>query len=160
MKLAFHIMLNIVTKINCQRSNQPFNIQSFFGFWDKFLYVCLETNKGRCGWQLKFATNIIWNEELDLFWMSQIQDFKLYQMYNYFKPFSFNNQYYTSIIGCNLTSKETWNMNLWFWMISITMNITCWTKWWHLLHENFHTFWNGSVIGLLMDNNLIIQFFF
>jgi hypothetical protein len=36
---------------------------------------------------LKFITNTNWNKELNLFWMNQIQEFKLYHMHNCFKPF-------------------------------------------------------------------------
>ncbi len=47
-KLAFHIMLDIIIRNNYQMSNQPLNIQIFFHFWDKLLYVFLENKKGRC----------------------------------------------------------------------------------------------------------------
>jgi hypothetical protein len=41
---------------------------------------------------IEFIMNANWNEELNLFWMRQIQDFKLYHMHNYFKLIAFNNQ--------------------------------------------------------------------
>ncbi len=90
-KLVFHIRINIVTKYNYQRSNQPLNIEISFYFWDKLLYVFLETNKGRCGQQLKFTTKNC-NKELNLFWTSQIWKFKLFHMHNCLKPFSLNGQ--------------------------------------------------------------------
>jgi hypothetical protein len=43
MKLAFHITLDIVIQVNCQRKNQPLNIQISFYLWNKLLYVSFVT---------------------------------------------------------------------------------------------------------------------
>jgi hypothetical protein len=86
----FDIMLDIISRINFKKNNQPFSTQFFSYFWVKLLYVFVETNKGRGGWQLKFTTNANWNKDFNLFYMSWVKEFKLCYMHNYFKPFSFN----------------------------------------------------------------------
>ncbi len=48
-KLVFHIMLEVITKTNCQRSDQPFSTQISFYFWDKLLYDFLKTNNADVG---------------------------------------------------------------------------------------------------------------
>ncbi len=92
MKLVFHIMLDIITKTNCQRSNQPLSIQMSFYFWNKLLYVFLETNKSKMWVTIEIYQKYKLKRGVEFVWTSQNQEFKLYHMHNCFKSFSVNGQ--------------------------------------------------------------------
>jgi hypothetical protein len=69
---VLHNIMYIIIKSNCQRSNQIFTMQTSLYLGDKLLNVFLNTNKGGCGQQLLYTTNVNWNEHLTLFRVNQI----------------------------------------------------------------------------------------
>jgi len=72
---AFHIMLHIIIKNNCQRNNNEIpTMQTSLHFWDKLLNVFLIPNKERCEWELEFTMNVICNKELNLFFKEIIKE--------------------------------------------------------------------------------------
>jgi hypothetical protein len=74
-KFAFHIMLHIIVKNNCQRKNNEIPItQTNLHFWDKLLNVFLIPNKEKCEWELEFTMNVLCNEELNLFRKMKIKE--------------------------------------------------------------------------------------
>ncbi len=122
--VVFHIILDIIIRNNCQRSNQSLPMQSGFYLWDKLLNI------------LKLiGANMANNQNLTQMWIEmrswtclgprQFQECSLCHMYNCFEPFAFNGQQHKFTIGCSKTIKKAWFLNFWFWTTSITINIAC-----------------------------------
>jgi hypothetical protein len=147
-------MLNIITKIDCQGSNQTFTSQIGFYLWDKLLYLKKKkTTRVDLGnnWNLRW---INWNEELNLFWTNKFHNSNSIICIITLSHFSsMVNNISPSLVTMELQKK----LDLWtFWIKNITMNITHWTN------DDIHYmtistfFWNGGVIGLDMDNTHVI----
>jgi hypothetical protein len=155
-KLAFHITLNIVITTNCKRSNQPLNTQISFYFWDNCcIFFWKPTRDVRDNWNLQQTqietrgwTYIGWTKFKN---SNSVLCTIAYHMSSHF-PLMVNN---ISNHWLQWNLKE--NMIYEFFILT---NKHCnehylLSKWWHLVHDNFHTFWHGGIARLNMDNTLV-----
>jgi hypothetical protein len=119
-------MLDTVTTINCQKSNQTLTSQIGYYSWDKLLYVLFKTNKGICGQQLKFTMNKLKTRSWTCLEQIKFRNSNFIIctiILNHF-PSMVNNRN-PSLVAVEPQKK----LDLWtFWIKNITMNIIRWTN--------------------------------